>query len=101
MKDKIVELVKADYDNRSRRGIKKYNTTLCKNDKDDFLQHLYEELLDASLYIRKLQTLKVDEDRVKGVIHEMAAEGRISPQMLSHAGDIFAIIDELRKNGQG
>ena len=56
MKDKIVEDLKAEYDNRSKGGVKKYKTTLEDNNSDDFLQHLKEELMDATLYIQKLQS---------------------------------------------
>jgi hypothetical protein len=56
MKDKIVEKVKREFDIRSAIGIHKYKTTLQDNNTDDFLQHLKEELMDAVLYIEKLQT---------------------------------------------
>lgn len=56
MKDKIVKSVIEQFKQRSKLGIEKYNTTLCQNDKDDFLQHLKEELMDAVLYIQKLQS---------------------------------------------
>ena len=55
MKDKIVENVIAQFSKRSEVGIKKYGTTLEENNNDDFLQHLKEELMDAILYIEKLQ----------------------------------------------
>ena len=55
MKDKIVEDLKREFDIRSCVGIDKYKTTLQDNNKDDFLQHLKEELMDAALYIQKLQ----------------------------------------------
>ena len=58
MADKIVEDLKKEFDVRSCIGITKYKTTLQDNNKDDFLQHLKEELMDAILYIEKLQTLK-------------------------------------------
>ena len=58
MKDPIVESVKKQFDERSELGIKKYNTTLEDNNTDDFLQHLKEELMDAVLYLQKLQTIK-------------------------------------------
>ena len=57
-KDEIVEQLKSEFDKRSEVGIKKYNTTLQDNNKDDFLQHLKEELMDSLLYITKLQTIK-------------------------------------------
>ena len=58
MKDKIVENIIAQFSKRSEVGIKKYGTTLEENNNDDFLQHLKEELMDAILYIEKLQSLK-------------------------------------------
>ena len=53
MTDKITEAVINDLKSRSERGIKKYNTTLDQNSKDDFMNHLYEELLDAAQYVKK------------------------------------------------
>ena len=50
MKDKIVEDLKKEFDIRSCVGIDKYKTTLQDNSRDDFLQHLKEELMDAALY---------------------------------------------------
>ena len=54
--DSIVDSVKEKYQGRSKTGIKKYNTTLDRNDlsKEDWLIHLQEELMDATLYIEKL-----------------------------------------------
>lgn len=57
MKDKITESVINDLLSRSSRGINKYNTTLDQNNKDDFMHHLYEELLDAAQYIKKEQSI--------------------------------------------
>ena len=62
MKDKIVENVIAQFSKRSEVGIKKYGTTLEENNTDDFLQHLKEELMDAILYIEKLQSLNKLKD---------------------------------------
>jgi hypothetical protein len=53
-KDKIVESLISKYKSRSDIGIKKYGTTLEENNHDDFLEHLQQELMDASLYIEKL-----------------------------------------------
>ena len=53
-KDAIVESVVAKYLQRSKVGIDKYGTTLEENNTDNFLIHLQEELMDASLYIEKL-----------------------------------------------
>ena len=55
-KDAIVESVVAKYLRRSKVGIDKYGTTLEENNTDNFLLHLQEELMDASLYIEKLMS---------------------------------------------
>lgn len=52
--DPIIEKLKAKFDERSAVGINKYGTTLEQNNDDDFLNHLLEELMDASAYIMKL-----------------------------------------------
>ena len=52
--DKIVEQLIEKYRQRSELGIKKYGTTLADNNTDNFLIHLQQELMDASLYIEKL-----------------------------------------------
>jgi hypothetical protein len=52
--DKIVKQVIDKYIQRSEIGIKKYGTTLEQNNTDNFLIHLQQELMDASLYIQKL-----------------------------------------------
>ena len=54
MKDEIVEQVINKYHMRSQLGITKYDTTLETNNKDNYLKHLQEELMDATLYIQKL-----------------------------------------------
>lgn len=54
--DPIVESVITKYLNRSKVGIEKYGTTLEENNKDNFLNHLQEELFDASLYVEKLMS---------------------------------------------
>jgi len=60
MKDSIVESVVAKYQQRSDRGIAKYGVTLDRKDlsTDEWLNHLQEELMDATLYIEKLRQEK-------------------------------------------
>lgn len=43
-----------DMVSRNEEGKKKYNRYLTPEVGDDMLQHLYEELLDASVYIKTL-----------------------------------------------
>lgn len=57
MKDKIVENVVDKYLERSQVGITKYGTTLENNNKDNYLKHLQEELMDATLYLEKTMYL--------------------------------------------
>jgi hypothetical protein len=47
----------AKYRERSETGIKKYGTTLERKDLNliDWLNHLQEELMDASLYVERLK----------------------------------------------
>lgn len=54
MRDQIVEDVVDKYLERSQVGITKYGTTLETNNKDNYLKHLQEELMDATLYLQKL-----------------------------------------------
>jgi len=56
--DPIVSSVMFQLAQRSIVGQQKYGTTLQDNNTDDFLEHLKQELMDAILYIEKLQTLK-------------------------------------------
>ncbi len=58
--DKIVDDVISKYRQRSELGIQKYNTTLQDNPDGfyAFLNHLQEELMDATLYIEKLKQQK-------------------------------------------
>ena len=58
MKDRIVEQVVDKYSSRSAVGISKYGTTLETNNKDNYLKHLQEELMDATLYLQKIMDLK-------------------------------------------
>lgn len=55
--DPVVEEVRSDLHNRSQRGIEKYGTTLDRNDLElkEWVQHLYEELLDAALYVKRIK----------------------------------------------
>jgi len=56
-KDSIVESVISQYRERSEVGIKKYNNTMDRNDlsTSEWLTHLQQELMDATLYIEKLK----------------------------------------------
>lgn len=55
--DSIVNEVVENFKERSKIGILKYNTTLDRKDIDfvAWLNHLQQELMDATLYIQKLK----------------------------------------------
>jgi len=57
IKDTIVKSVLDKYKQRSEVGIKKYNQTMDRDDLNllDWLTHLQEELMDATLYVEKLK----------------------------------------------
>jgi hypothetical protein len=65
-KDAITAAVMQDLKSRADLGLKKYNTTLEQNNKDNFMNHLYEELLDAAQYCKKeITTQDTIQDLVK------------------------------------
>jgi hypothetical protein len=55
--DSILLAVMAKYYDRSKRGQAKYGTNLDRTDVDllGWLDHLQEELMDATLYIQKIK----------------------------------------------
>ena len=56
IEDTIVKKVVDKYEERSAVGIKKYKTTLDRNDLEfkEWIIHLQEELMDATLYLEKI-----------------------------------------------
>lgn len=57
MIDPVVEKLRQEILDRSERGVRKYGVTLARDDLSvhQWLQHLKEELLDAALYVTRLQ----------------------------------------------
>lgn len=55
--DTVLMAVMTKYHERSKRGVSKYGKTLDRTDINliDWLNHLQEELMDATLYIEKLK----------------------------------------------
>ena len=64
MKDKIVQQVVDKYTSRSEVGIAKYGTTLENNNVDNYMNHLQQELMDATLYIEKIMYLNREITRL-------------------------------------
>lgn len=50
--DEIAQLVIDDILKRREVGLKKYGKALWAQDGTDYLQHLYEEILDAAHYLK-------------------------------------------------
>jgi hypothetical protein len=65
MTDPIVDAVVEKYQQRSKVGIEKYGTTLHDNGLtfEQWLNHLQEELMDATLYIQKMKSLLTHEQK--------------------------------------
>lgn len=64
MKDTIVQSVIEQFKQRSNVGINKYGVTLDREDLStlEWLQHLQEELMDATLYVQKLKEKLNDKE---------------------------------------
>jgi hypothetical protein len=57
--DSVVNDVVNKYKDRAHTGLQKYNTTLDREDLNElqWLNHLQDELMDASLYVQKLKQI--------------------------------------------
>lgn len=57
VEDSILIAVMTKYHERSKQGILKYGTTLDRNDIDliGWLNHLQDELMDATLYLERIK----------------------------------------------
>ena len=66
IKDNIVASVIEKYIDRSEAGIEKYGTTLERNllTFDEWMTHLQEELMDATLYIEKIKKLGINNAKL-------------------------------------
>jgi len=66
VKDEVTKNVMLDLAERSRKGYKKYSTTLHENNHQNMLQHAYEEVLDLAQYLKKeMSTLSTVQDLAK------------------------------------
>jgi len=90
MKDKFVEEVMRKYEMRSVAGILKYGTTLERDDLNlvEWLNHLQEELMDATLYIQKLKSELPD-----GLI--ITKESWDNADKITHEGFVYVKYNDL------
>lgn len=93
MKDKIVEQVKEKFSERSETGIAKYGTTLERGDLSllDWLSHLQEELMDATLYIQKLKNELAKNPN--GIV--IAKESWDKADKITHEGFVYVKYTDL------
>lgn len=93
MKDEIVEQVRDKFSERSETGIAKYGTTLERGDLSllDWLNHLQEELMDATLYIQKLKN-ELDQNP-NGIV--IAKESWDKADKITHEGFVYVKYTDL------
>ena len=70
--DKNVENVVTQLRNREQQGLRKYGVNTERQDLSnlEWLQHLQEELMDASVYIEKLKDEMKEKKVLMGVCFE-------------------------------
>jgi len=63
MDSKILSEVIKDFQDREKKGLETYGTTLDRKDlsTSQWLVHLREELMDAILYLKKLEEIQNDK----------------------------------------
>jgi hypothetical protein len=96
MKDSIVKLVIDKYQGRSDTGVEKYGVTLDRNDLTfiDWMTHLQEELMDATLYLEKLKSeLEMNPNFPEG--HIITKESWDNAEKITHEGFIYVKYTDL------
>ena len=96
MEDKIVESVVKMYTERSNVGQQKYGVTLDRDDLNliDWLKHLQEELMDATLYIQKLKT-ELEENPNFPDGHIITKESWDKADKITHDGFVYVKYTDL------
>jgi hypothetical protein len=94
--DLIVKSVIEKYQERSEAGQEKYGTTLERNDLTliQWLKHLQEELMDATLYLEKLKSeLEQNPNFPQG--HIITKESWDKADKISHEGFVYVKYTDL------
>lgn len=93
IKDSVVGQVVDKFNERSRIGIEKYGTTLDRGDLSlvDWLNHLQEELMDATLYIQKLKN-ELNQNP-NGIV--IAKESWDKADKITHEGFVYVKYTDL------
>lgn len=95
-KDRVVENVVAKFSSRSEVGVKKYGTTLEENELTliQWLNHLQEELMDATLYVQKLKE-ELEENPKFPDGHVITKESWDRADKISHDGFVYVKYSDL------
>jgi len=94
MKDKIVQEVVDKFQQRSDTGQKKYGTTLERDDLMfvEWLIHLQEELMDATLYVEKLKSELENKDG-----YSITKESWDAADKITHEGFVYVKLNDLER----
>ena len=77
MNSKIIDSIIEDLEFREKKGLETYGTTVDRNDltQEEWMQHLYEELLDSAVYLKKLihmnTSIKSEINRLQDVLDQL------------------------------
>jgi hypothetical protein len=95
-KDRVVENVISKLSSRSDVGVKKYGTTLEENELTliQWLNHLQEELMDATLYVQKLKEELEDNPKFPDG-HIITKESWDRADKISHDGFVYVKYSDL------
>jgi len=96
MEDSVVKSVVNKYQTRSDVGIKKYGVTLDRNDLNfiEWINHLQEELMDATLYLEKLKSeLEQNPNFPDG--HIITKENWDNADKITHEGFVYVKFTDL------
>lgn len=97
MKDSIVKSLVEKYQQRSEVGQQKYGVTLDRNDLNyiQWLTHLQEELMDATLYLEKLKSeLEQSPNFPDG--HIISKESFVNADKIVQDGFIYVKFNDLK-----
>lgn len=96
MKDKIVQSVVDKYQQRSEVGQQKYGLTLERNDLNflQWINHLQEELMDATLYLEKLKSELQDSPNFPEG-HVITKESWDKADKITHNGFLYIKYTDL------
>ena len=95
--DKVVKAVIDKYQERSEIGQEKYGTTLERDDLPTiaWMQHLQEELMDATLYLEKLKSELIStKDSLE--FYKMTKESWTDASKITHGGFIYVKYSDLK-----